>query len=1468
MDVCDPDAKTKNIRKLIKLHTGHTVDVPRERMCDITREADKGNLPMPPLVLTRDKRFLLDPKSPLTQKDYETLYKSNVTSAVVKRLAKKVGLVNTDKTISELKDAIGRRLASTSVREPILLPGTRMVSTSRSPNFFANTVRNQDRNENEIEPPIGNQNQNRNENQNQNQNRNGNQNQNRNGKRDRNRNRNINSAQRNGARPNETRPKSVNNAIRNRHKDRIKNFRNNRREANRREGNQREGNRREGNEKKPGFFGRLFRGSTNTSTTKLNAEVKLAQMKRNTQRQISHQRAVQSRLRLREAGLAQNRISQVEREKRQAINEVTKIQSNKHMLEVELNKRATNSRIKANEAAKARRELAKEKLHAGELNTRIAALRRRAAIEKDRTNKNLKEKTEALRLAMLKVNNKTKNIGLKQSEINKAKENLNAASKKVNAYKKSTDSALAKIQELTKQLETAGNAGNSEKVKTLEGQINTLMKELEEAKKKPVTVVQDAELIAKKIELSRKASKAGLNFKKNINALTMNNLHGTVVKNNFGKNTQVKLAPKVLALENKINAAAKAKARAEKARLNQIENERREEMNRIRREKENAITAAAAEKATAVKEAEEAAKARAMANTEAERTAAQAKLTAAQEKINAAEANKAQALAKAKEERNAALATAANNKAKALLEANTAAKANKKAALTNAAKKAKMNRNMATRNAAQKARERQKAENAAELNKIRLEKERALAAAKLEQEQAVINARNAQKRLNEAASASERAKAQANLNQAKQDLKNAANNKAKALAKAKKNRNEATALAAQKARERQKAENQARMNQITEEKNKAITAAAANRNKAKTEANAARKALAAGRFQSAANKAALEKKLKTAEENIKRAATEKDEALEKAAREKNELQRKAEENKQAAMKGAVVVNRMKGAMNAKKVAQNRMAAILKKRAQAARNSVAEKKKKAQDELRALAISEEVNFTSNINRVTLNGVNTLKTRIKNAGKAKRIAKAKADGEAKRLARQKANENRRKQNARNAEANKATTARRKRREMQEQGRGKRNAEREAAKANVEKEKENMNARMKATRNKLTENKAKNALINARIAYRTNVLMAAREGRLPQNQKDYWFRQANTAMNMSTIQGVDKMFKIHLEKMKREKNAATKIQAAFKGGQVRKSVGGSSMGKDILKKHISGVNVMAGQKIPGFSGKRVEDKGYERDWLKRVDEEGDTAVKRAKLKKIFDDKFKLKMDLLQNEQSNVRKAYKLGGLKAMKTQVMRPRYKQDQSTKGTDQNLAIQNVKDIKDAIQAARIKASMNKMSTKYDNPIATNNRMPKNTNPSGAFNMKGGFNGGIRLGSGGNRNINGVNMTLKRAKPSLKNITRNKIIRPARMAGNTLIKAGQITQAKKNAVGNVAAARKAYTNQSKFALNQRKTRAKKRVELSLKSEAGKNAARYKKMINEGKINTAMSEVDKKVMQLRRMGKKVEIQPKLV
>ena len=341
------------------------------------------------------------------------------------------------------------------------------------------------------------------------------------------------------------------------------------------------------------------------------------------------------------------------------------------------------------------------------------------------------------------------------------------------------------------------------------------------------------------------------------------------------------------------------------------------------------------------------------------------------------------------------------------------------------------------------------------------------------------------------------------------------------------------------------------------------------------------------------------------------------------------------------------------------------------------------------------------------------------------------------------------------------------------------------------------------------------ANSELINARIAYRQKVAAADRAGLFPTRKEvNHWMKPGeNISFDARTVNGVqgalrklqghDKMLNTRLNELKREKNAATKIQAAVRGGQVRKSVGGSSMGKDILKKHISGVNVMAGQKIPGFSGKRVEYGDYERDWLKRVDEEGDTAVKRAKLRKMFDDKFELKKKLLMNERSNVRREYTLGGLQALKKEVMRPRLSQTQSTKGTNQNAAILNVARIKKKIEEAknrynarRIKASLNKMTTKYNNPEFSNNKMPKNTKSSAAFNMKGGFNGGIRLGSGGNKAINGSNVKIT-FKPSLKNITQKKIIRPARMAsqmkpkpaqGPTVMKLGVQAAVAKNKLG--------------------------------------------------------------------------------
>ncbi len=183
MDACDPDVKTKNIRKMLKIHTGRDLNISKERMCEISIDIAKGNLPLPPLVLTRDKRYLLDPKSPLTRRDYESLYKSNVTSRVVKRIAKKIGLVDLKKPIVELKHGIGRRLMSLKIREPILLPGSRVISKMQ----FNNSPRNLNINNNRE-----NQNRNRNGDNNQNRNRNGDNNQNRNRNGDNNQNRNRN----------------------------------------------------------------------------------------------------------------------------------------------------------------------------------------------------------------------------------------------------------------------------------------------------------------------------------------------------------------------------------------------------------------------------------------------------------------------------------------------------------------------------------------------------------------------------------------------------------------------------------------------------------------------------------------------------------------------------------------------------------------------------------------------------------------------------------------------------------------------------------------------------------------------------------------------------------------------------------------------------------------------------------------------------------------------------------------------------------------------------------------------------------------------------------------------------------------------------------------------------------------------------------------------------------------------------
>ena len=140
MDACDPGTDTGNIKNFIKVHTGQSPKISREKMCEISKSIKDGRLPLPPLVLTRDKKFLLDSKSPLTQKDYETMFSSSVKSAQMKRIARKTGLSEVNKTIVELKNAVGRRLRSMNVREPIQLQTKRdIVSGNMNSNVSGNS---------------------------------------------------------------------------------------------------------------------------------------------------------------------------------------------------------------------------------------------------------------------------------------------------------------------------------------------------------------------------------------------------------------------------------------------------------------------------------------------------------------------------------------------------------------------------------------------------------------------------------------------------------------------------------------------------------------------------------------------------------------------------------------------------------------------------------------------------------------------------------------------------------------------------------------------------------------------------------------------------------------------------------------------------------------------------------------------------------------------------------------------------------------------------------------------------------------------------------------------------------------------------------------------------------------------------------------------------------------------------------
>ena len=78
MDACDPGLDISNLRTLIKQNAGIDLKLSKNQICDVYSLVQGGKLPLPPLILSKDGSYLVDAKSPLTRKDFDTLFSSTL----------------------------------------------------------------------------------------------------------------------------------------------------------------------------------------------------------------------------------------------------------------------------------------------------------------------------------------------------------------------------------------------------------------------------------------------------------------------------------------------------------------------------------------------------------------------------------------------------------------------------------------------------------------------------------------------------------------------------------------------------------------------------------------------------------------------------------------------------------------------------------------------------------------------------------------------------------------------------------------------------------------------------------------------------------------------------------------------------------------------------------------------------------------------------------------------------------------------------------------------------------------------------------------------------------------------------------------------------------------------------------------------------------------------------------------------
>ena len=143
MNACDPELEIENLRKLASRNAGREIKLTRRQICKAYEDVQEGNLPLPPLVLSKDRTHMVDKKSPLRLKDYDVLFRSSSKLAAIRRIARKVGLTKFDGiTKAKLITNIKNRLMSLDIHEPIILVKTRAKKKTNVGEFSNNTVSN------------------------------------------------------------------------------------------------------------------------------------------------------------------------------------------------------------------------------------------------------------------------------------------------------------------------------------------------------------------------------------------------------------------------------------------------------------------------------------------------------------------------------------------------------------------------------------------------------------------------------------------------------------------------------------------------------------------------------------------------------------------------------------------------------------------------------------------------------------------------------------------------------------------------------------------------------------------------------------------------------------------------------------------------------------------------------------------------------------------------------------------------------------------------------------------------------------------------------------------------------------------------------------------------------------------------------------------------------------------------------